>query len=58
MGLCTLRKEREMLKRILGLCECPGCMKIARREMIIKRDNRIMSLKVCEECAWVISGKE
>lgn len=47
-----------MLKRILGLCECPGCMKIARRELIIKRDNRIMSLKVCEECAWLIRMAE
>ena len=43
------------LKRIIGMCEYPGCRHMARRCMTIKtQDGKIKELHVCEECAWLI----
>lgn len=47
------------IKRILGLCEYPGCKHLARRGMIIKtKDGKVKELHVCEDCAWKIRMAE
>ena len=42
------------IKRFIGLCECPGCKKIAKEELTIlkKSDNKKMVVRVCEDHAW------
>ena len=44
------------IKRILGLCECQGCKKIAKEELIILRrsDKKKIVVRVCEEHGWEI----
>ena len=47
------------IKRILGLCEYPGCKRFAKTNMIIKSTNgKIKELHVCQECAWLIRMAE
>lgn len=42
------------IKRLLGLCECPGCRKFAVKELTVfsKTENINIDIRVCEECAW------
>lgn len=43
------------IKRLVGLCEYPGCKRFAKRSLIIKTKNeKIKEIHVCEECAWHI----
>lgn len=44
------------IKKFLGLCECPGCKKIAKEELIILRrsDKKKIVVRVCEDHAWEI----
>ena len=42
------------IKRLFGLCECPGCKKFAVKELTLfsKSKNIKINIRVCEECAW------
>ena len=44
------------IKRFFGLCDCPGCKKMAKEELTIlrKSDKKKKIVHVCEEHAWEI----
>ena len=48
-----------MIKKILGLCECPGCTRRAKKTVrIIGYDCKKHVFNVCYECAWwIMEGK-
>ena len=45
------------IKRLLGLCDCPGCFRFSKELIMIRDKNwKFKELHVCREHAWEIYG--
>ena len=54
IAVCASGAVMSKIKRFIGLCDCPGCKKIAKEELTIlkKSDNKKTVVRVCEVHAW------
>lgn len=39
------------LKRVFGLCECPGCKRFATTAVLLKVKGKFREVNVCDECS-------
>ena len=44
------------IKRIFGLCDCPGCFRISRELLVVKGVNGVKRLHLCRGHAWELGG--